>query len=85
MNPDIALAGAFGATGVPFFVIDRGYGVSGAQPVELSLEAPQAACREAAAVDACVRQQGEVGLPLFARRLALVRPGPHDPVDPGGP
>src|SRR3954452_16530191 len=28
-------AGALGATGVPFFVIDRRYGVSGAQPVEL--------------------------------------------------
>jgi len=28
-------AAALGATGVPFFVIDRRYGVSGAQPVEL--------------------------------------------------
>jgi predicted DsbA family dithiol-disulfide isomerase len=29
---DIAQARAYGATGVPFFVIDRKYGVSGAQP-----------------------------------------------------
>jgi predicted DsbA family dithiol-disulfide isomerase len=31
---DIREAAALGATGVPFFVIDRSYGVSGAQPVE---------------------------------------------------
>lgn len=31
---DEALAQAFGATGVPFFVIDRKYGISGAQPAE---------------------------------------------------
>ncbi|HEY0952926.1 DsbA family oxidoreductase [Nocardioides sp.] len=29
---DIAQARAYGATGVPFFVVDRRYGVSGAQP-----------------------------------------------------
>ena len=28
-------AAALGATGVPFFVVDRRYGVSGAQPVEV--------------------------------------------------
>ena len=27
-------AQAYGATGVPFFVVDQKYGVSGAQPVE---------------------------------------------------
>jgi predicted DsbA family dithiol-disulfide isomerase len=32
---DAAQAAAYGATGVPFFVVDRRYGVSGAQPVEL--------------------------------------------------
>ena len=32
---DEALARAFGVTGVPFFVIDRTYGVSGAQPTEV--------------------------------------------------
>jgi len=32
---DIERAAAYGATGVPFFVIDQKYGVSGAQPVEV--------------------------------------------------
>jgi predicted DsbA family dithiol-disulfide isomerase len=31
---DIEQAQRFGATGVPFFVIDEKYGVSGAQPAE---------------------------------------------------
>ncbi|MCW2793411.1 MAG: oxidoreductase [Nocardioides sp.] len=31
---DIAQARAYGATGVPFFVVDQRYGVSGAQPAE---------------------------------------------------
>jgi predicted DsbA family dithiol-disulfide isomerase len=32
---DQALAAQFGASGVPFFVIDRRYGISGAQPLEV--------------------------------------------------
>ncbi len=36
---DIRLARSFGITGVPFFAIDRTYGVSGAQPVEIFLSA----------------------------------------------
>ena len=36
-------------TGVPFFVIDRRYGISGAQPAELFLSALQQATAEAAA------------------------------------
>jgi len=32
---DAAQAAAFGATGVPFYVVDRKYGVSGAQPAEV--------------------------------------------------
>jgi predicted DsbA family dithiol-disulfide isomerase len=32
---DVAQAAAYGATGVPFFVVDAKYGVSGAQPVEV--------------------------------------------------
>ena len=32
---DIREAAALGATGVPFFVIDRKYGISGAQPAEV--------------------------------------------------
>jgi predicted DsbA family dithiol-disulfide isomerase len=36
---DQAQALAYGANGVPFFVIDQKYGVSGAQPVEVFQEA----------------------------------------------
>ncbi|HET8616059.1 MAG TPA: DsbA family oxidoreductase [Actinomycetales bacterium] len=43
---DEAEARALGITGVPFFVIDRTYGVSGAQPSELLLEALQTAWSE---------------------------------------
>jgi predicted DsbA family dithiol-disulfide isomerase len=39
VNADIQQAHAYGATGVPFFVLDRAYGVSGAQPSELFLQA----------------------------------------------
>ncbi|QNN52062.1 DsbA family oxidoreductase [Nocardioides mesophilus] len=35
VHADVAQAQAFGASGVPFFVVDRAYGVSGAQPVEV--------------------------------------------------
>ncbi|HYO44953.1 MAG TPA: DsbA family oxidoreductase [Candidatus Limnocylindrales bacterium] len=49
VEADIALARTFGVSGVPFFVIDRRYGVSGAQPAQLFLEALQTAHREAAA------------------------------------
>ncbi len=34
MRADQAQAQAYGISGVPFFVIDGKYGVSGAQPVE---------------------------------------------------
>ncbi|MBV9832036.1 MAG: DsbA family oxidoreductase [Marmoricola sp.] len=36
---DVEEAAALGATGVPFFVLDRRYAVSGAQPVEVFAEA----------------------------------------------
>lgn len=39
VNHDIDEAHEIGVRGVPFFVIDRKYGVSGAQPVEAFLEA----------------------------------------------
>jgi predicted DsbA family dithiol-disulfide isomerase len=35
VEADIRQAAAFGATGVPFFVVDRRYGVSGAQPTDV--------------------------------------------------
>lgn len=47
---DEATAHALGATGVPFFVIDRRYGISGAQPAELIGQALERAWSESAAV-----------------------------------
>lgn len=35
VDADVRQAAAYGATGVPFYVVDQRYGVSGAQPVEL--------------------------------------------------
>jgi predicted DsbA family dithiol-disulfide isomerase len=39
VDSDIAEARMLGATGVPFFVIDRKYGISGAQPLATFLQA----------------------------------------------
>jgi predicted DsbA family dithiol-disulfide isomerase len=39
VNADIAEARALGINGVPFFVVDRRYGISGAQPAELITQA----------------------------------------------
>jgi predicted DsbA family dithiol-disulfide isomerase len=60
---DIARARAYGATGVPFFVVDEKYGVSGAQPAELFTQLLEKAWSEgrpvletvpgAAGADAC--------------------------------
>ncbi|MCL2541624.1 MAG: DsbA family oxidoreductase [Nocardioidaceae bacterium] len=36
---DVAQARAYGASGVPFFVIDQRYGISGAQPTEVFAQA----------------------------------------------
>ena len=44
---DIAEARTLGISGVPFFVIDRKYGISGAQPAELFAEALATAWQEA--------------------------------------
>src|SRR3954463_1163264 len=38
VREDAATAQALGATGVPFFVVDRKYGAAGAQPAELLLQ-----------------------------------------------
>ncbi|HEX5827171.1 MAG TPA: DsbA family oxidoreductase [Candidatus Limnocylindrales bacterium] len=48
VRADIDEAHALGVNGVPFFVLDRRYGISGAQPAELFLEALETARREAA-------------------------------------
>ncbi|MBO1269213.1 DsbA family oxidoreductase [Arthrobacter cavernae] len=46
VRKDIAEARAIGVTGVPFFVIDRKYGISGAQPAELFAQALDQAWQE---------------------------------------
>jgi predicted DsbA family dithiol-disulfide isomerase len=43
VRDDQATARALGITGVPFFVLDRKFGVSGAQPAEVLLSALQQA------------------------------------------
>ncbi len=47
VQADIEQAQAFGATGVPFFVVDRKYGVSGAQPAEVFTQVLEQAWAEA--------------------------------------
>ncbi len=42
VRDDLELARSFGATGVPFFVFDRRYGISGAQPLEAFVETVRA-------------------------------------------
>ncbi len=62
VEADLRQAVAFGATGVPFFVIDQRYGVSGAQPTEVfgrvlqrawSDRAPALAVVDGDAADGC--------------------------------
>jgi predicted DsbA family dithiol-disulfide isomerase len=48
VSADEALAQSLGATGVPFFVIDRRYGISGAQPAEVIGQALDQAWAETA-------------------------------------
>jgi predicted DsbA family dithiol-disulfide isomerase len=47
VEADIAQARAYGATGVPFFVLDQRYGISGAQPVEVFTQALEQAWTDA--------------------------------------
>lgn len=46
VKQDLATAQALGVTGVPFFVLGRKYGISGAQPTELFIQALQQAWSE---------------------------------------
>ena len=46
VNEDRELASRLGATGVPFFVIDMKYGISGAQPLEAFIETLNTAWKE---------------------------------------
>ena len=48
VRADEAQARAYGITGVPFFVVDGRYGISGAQPAELLLQALEQAWAERA-------------------------------------
>ena len=52
VREDEALAAQLGIQGVPYFVIDRRYGVSGAQPPEILLGALERAWDEAVSIDA---------------------------------
>jgi predicted DsbA family dithiol-disulfide isomerase len=47
VDADEAMARSLGATGVPFFVIDRRYGISGAQPAEVMAQALEQAWADA--------------------------------------
>ncbi|GAA1835404.1 DsbA family oxidoreductase [Agromyces salentinus] len=49
VQADIAQAGAYGINGVPFFVIDGKYGISGAQPAEVFSQAISQVAGERAA------------------------------------
>ncbi len=49
VDTDEAMAQALGATGVPLFVIDRRYGISGAQPSEVIVQALDQAWTDAEA------------------------------------
>lgn len=46
VQADVAQAQAYGASGVPFFVVDQKYGISGAQPVEVFSQALERAWAE---------------------------------------
>jgi predicted DsbA family dithiol-disulfide isomerase len=49
VDADEAMAHSLGANGVPFFVIDRRYGISGAQPAEAMTQALERAWADATA------------------------------------
>jgi predicted DsbA family dithiol-disulfide isomerase len=49
VREDEVTAGRLGIRGVPFFVLDRRYGVSGAQPAEVLVQALEHARRGGAA------------------------------------
>jgi predicted DsbA family dithiol-disulfide isomerase len=49
VRADVRVGAELGITGVPFFVIDRRYGVSGAQPADTFLQVLEQVAREQAA------------------------------------
>jgi len=60
VREDVAQARALGATGVPFFVVDRRYGVAGAQPVEVLQEVLEKAWADTHQSVALVGADGDV-------------------------
>ena len=56
---DAAQAMAYGATGVPFFVVDRTYGVSGAQPSDVLAQLLERAWTESQPLVQVVGEDGE--------------------------
>ena len=52
VDEDEAMARSLGASGVPFFVIDRRYGISGAQPAETIVHALDSAWADASSHEA---------------------------------
>ena len=52
VDADEAMAHSLGVTGVPFFVFDRRYGVSGAQPTETLTQVLERTWSESAAAGA---------------------------------
>ncbi|MGN6160150.1 MAG: DsbA family oxidoreductase [Marmoricola sp.] len=58
VEADIRQAAALGATGVPFFVVDQKYGISGAQPVEFLSQVIERAWSESRPPVALLTPQG---------------------------
>ena len=58
VNQDIREAGNIGVKGVPFFVFNRKYGVSGAQPVEVFVETIEKALQEWKAENGGIQMKG---------------------------
>lgn len=61
VRADEALATSYGVRGVPFFVVDQRYGVSGAQPAEVLLEVLQTAWAEASPLTMVAGPTDDVG------------------------
>ena len=70
VHADVAQAQAYGATGVPFFVIDQSYGVSGAQPTEAFTQVLERAWAEAHPSIEIIGGDGRYQLTIAARSSA---------------
>ena len=73
VQADIDRAHAYGATGVPFFVVDEKYGVSGAQPTDVFAQVLRPGVGRAPAEPRGARVRRRVR----PRRLRLVTPLPE--------